>query len=102
LWITLLNGGQRSMLNHSFEVVPSKIKRFVAVLGGDLPTSKIDRALWQKWVRWLNKKVAKASLARTTARVNYSRAREFVRWLIANGRTAQFPGLDMSSETALS
>jgi DNA invertase Pin-like site-specific DNA recombinase len=97
-----LRVARRSMAKKSFRVVPSKIKRFVTFVGGDLPTADINRAKWQKWGRWLRRQVATAQLARSTARVTYSRAREFVRWLIANERTAQFTGLEVSGNNAVS
>ena len=45
--------------------------------------------------------VREGSLKRNTARVTYSRAREFLRWLIANGKTQLIDGLELSAEKAL-
>lgn len=96
-----LQVARASMSKDSFRVVPSKIHRFVTLLGPDLSTSSIDHNRWRRWVRWLKKEVEAGRLEMTTARVNYSRAREFVRWLISKGLTNQIDGLNLSSAAAL-
>ena len=88
------------MSQESFKVMPSKIERFLDVIG-DLPTIQLDASRWDLWVRTLRMEVREGSLKRTTARVTYSRAREFLRWLIANGKTRPIDGLEISSEKAL-
>ena len=85
------------MTKESFRVVPSKIRRFVNFVGSDLSTNLIDKNLWPRWVRWLKKEVGASRFEKTTARVNYSRSREFIRWLISKGLTKQIDGLDTSA-----
>jgi len=88
------------MNKNSFRVVPSKIKRFVPFLGASLPCAEVTSDHWWKWVRWLKREVAAGRMAHTTAKVNINRAREFVRWLVANGK-AHVEGMNKSAEAAL-
>ena len=79
-----------------FRVLPSKIERFLAVVG-----DRIDADPWELWVRTLRLEVREGNLSRLTARVALGRSREFVRWLIEHGKLADIPGLRMSGEKAL-
>ena len=89
------------MTKESFRVVPSKIRRFVNFVGSDLSTILFDKNHWRRWVRWLIKEVEAGRLQKTTARVNYSRSREFIRWLISKGLTKQIEELDESASKAM-
>jgi len=97
LWLKVRRA---EMSKASFSVVPSKIERFLDVIG-DLSTIQLDASRWDLWVRTLRMEVREGSLKRSTARVTYSRAREFVRWLIDHGKTERFPELEASGEQAL-
>ena len=97
LWLKVRRA---EMSKASFGVVPPKIERFLHVIG-DLSTSRLDASRWDLWLRTLRMEVREGSLKRNTARVTYSRAREFLRWLIANGKTQPIDGLELSAEKAL-
>jgi hypothetical protein len=56
-----------------------------------LPTDRLDRHQWRSWVRHQKIEVEEGGLAGNTARVISSRAREFVRWLVANRRAQAVP-----------
>lgn len=98
LW---LEHAKRKMARHSFRVVPSKIRRFVEFIGKEVPTASLDQRLWRKWAKFLRKKMAEGELARGTARVTFSRAREFVRWLQENNVAPAIPELKASSAKIL-
>lgn len=99
LW---LEHAKRRIAKHSFRVVPSKIRRFVEFVGKDVPTTSLDQRMWRRWVKFLRKKMAEGELARGTARVTFSRAREFVRWLQENNVAPLIPELKASSAKVLS
>lgn len=92
---------KRGMSKASFRVVPSKIRRFVGFVGADLPCRAIDGRKWTEWTTWLRGEVEAGRLERTTARVQYSRAREFVRWLISEGKTGAIAGLEESGRAVM-
>jgi hypothetical protein len=85
----------------SFRVVPSKVRRFVEFVGADLPTDRLDRHQWRSWVRHLKIEVEEGRLAVNTARVTYSRAREFVRWLVENRRAQEVPDFAVSGRKVM-
>lgn len=82
-------------------MVSAKVRRFAEVVGNDQPTASIDKPAWDRWVAWLNGEVGEGRLEFNTARVTYSRAREYVRWLISKGCCTSFDGLDVSANKAL-
>jgi DNA invertase Pin-like site-specific DNA recombinase len=92
---------RQSMRRLSFRVVPSKVRRFVDFLGTDTPTANVNAAAWKRWTKRLRRQVKGGQLAHLTARVAYSRCREFVRWLVDNKLTAAFDGLSQSADAAL-
>lgn len=85
----------------SYRVVPSKVRRFLDVVGGDTPTAKLDAKKWAGWVAWLKRAVEAEQLEPATARVSYARSREFVRWVVEKGGCAEFPALKVSAAKAL-
>lgn len=87
---------KRGMAKASFRVVPSKIKRFVGFVGEGLPCRAIDGRTWREWITWLRGEIEAGRLERSTAKVNFNRAREFVRWLVSEGKTAEIDGLEDS------
>lgn len=99
---TWLEIARSNMAKQSFRVVPSKIERFVEVLGKELATKQISGNHWHQWTEWLKKEIEKGNLKFSTARVAYSRAREFLNWLIEQGAVSHFPELKTSAARALS
>jgi hypothetical protein len=92
---------KKNMNRKSYRVVPSKIRRFVSVVG-DVLCSQLNSRLWHHWTTWLREEVASGRLQRNTAKVNWNRAREFVRWLVSQGMTPPIPCLEtVSAQTAL-
>ena len=89
------------MHKDSFRVVPSKVRRIVEFLGEDLPTKNVNGVRWRKWTAWVRGEIEGGRLAAGTARVVWSRSREFVRWLIDRGACPPIDDLDMSSLKAL-
>jgi hypothetical protein len=81
-WLLL---ARRKMNKASFRVIPSKIRRFVDVVGGDLPVAKLSAKHWKTWTEWLRNQVATGWLETATAQVNYNRAKELVKWLGEKG-----------------
>jgi hypothetical protein len=53
----------------------------VEFVGADVPTDRLDRHRWRAWVRHLRSEVEEGRVAVNTARVIYSRAREFGSWV---------------------
>ncbi len=98
IWLKV---ARQKMARGSFRVVPSKVRRFVEFAGRDLDVAAIDSRLWLAWKRHLKREIRAGRLADATARVTFSRSRELVRWLIANGKTADIPELNVSSRSAL-
>lgn len=74
----------------SFRVVPAKIRRFVEFVQTDTPCSQVGIQHWRLFIRWLRAEVSDGNLSQVTARVAYSRVREFVRWLVENEATPAF------------
>ena len=99
IWLEI---ARSNMAKQSFRVVPSKIERFVEVLGKELATKQISGNHWHQWTEWLKKEIEKENLKFSTARVAYSRAREFLNWLIEQGAVSHFPELKTSAARALS
>jgi uncharacterized small protein (DUF1192 family) len=89
------------MSKGSFRAVPSKVRRFVDFVGVDLPTDRLDRHQWRSWVRHLKIEVEEGRVAANTARVIYSRAREFVRWLVENQRAQELPDFAVSGRKVM-
>lgn len=89
---------KKRMNKDSYRVIPSKIRRFVEFVGSTTNCVEINKKLWNRWVEWIK---TKSGLQPTTARVQFSRAREFVRWLIDEGKTKPINNLEQSAEKAL-
>lgn len=81
----------------NYRMIPSKIARFVELLGEDMEVRRIDQKTFQKWKEWLVKQVEKNQLSENTARVNYNRVKELLDWLVDQGKTPRFPLLDRSA-----
>ncbi len=98
LWLKVYRAGKR---RESFKTVPSKVRRFVRVLGADQDTEVVDARAWKRWTAYLKGQVKRAEMKALTARVAYSRAREFARWLIEHKLAAPIDGLEKSADGAL-
>lgn len=98
VWLRI---AKRRMSPESFRVVPSKVRRFVEVVGPGTLCQDIDKKAWDRFVRSLKRLVKRGDLAQNTARVSYSRSREFVRWLISEGIVQEWSGLWKSSARVL-
>jgi DNA invertase Pin-like site-specific DNA recombinase len=98
LWLRVVRAGKR---RDSFKTVPPKVQRFVKVLGADRETKMVDTAAWKRWTAYLKGQVKSGEMKALTARVAYSRAREFVRWLIEHKLAAPIDGLLQSADGAL-
>lgn len=96
-----LNIARSNMARQSFRVVPSKIERFVEVVGKDLPTEQICGTHWDQWTHSLKYEIKNGKLKFSTARVAYSRARELLDWLIEHEAVVAFPELKISAAKAL-
>jgi len=92
LWLRVAG---RRMTKESFRVVPSKLQRFAKVVGDSTACSDLNKRIWRKWIRRLNKEIASGDIAFATARVAYSRAREFVSWLVENEITEDWDELHL-------
>lgn len=97
-WLTITKG---TLSAQSFRMIPAKIRRFSEFIGVELSVGEFSRSHWALWVRSLRLQVKDGSLAHNTARVTYSRTREFVRWMIANKLTPEIAELEISGEKAL-
>jgi hypothetical protein len=82
------------MAKGSSRAVPSKA-------GADLPADRLDRQQWRSWLRHLKIEAEEGRLAVNTARVIYRRAREFVRWLVANRRPQEVPDFAASGRKVM-
>ena len=89
------------MAKGSSRAVPSQVRRFVEFVGADLPTDRLDRHQWRSWVRHLKIEVEEGGLAVNAARVISSRARELVRWLVANRRAQAVPDFAASGRKVM-
>lgn len=98
VWLAI---AKSSMAKDSYRVVPSKIHRFVEVLGPKLKVSEITERRWNRWAKSLQVAIDDGSLKPSTARVSYSRAREMVRWFIELDEATSFPSLKKSARAAL-
>ncbi len=97
VWLRL----QRSkMAKQSFRVVPAKVRRFVRFVGHCRSSSEAGKH-WNDWVGWLKVEIAAGRMAPATARVTFSRCREFLRWLIQKGAVDDLAELKVSAEVAL-
>jgi len=83
------------MRKENYKTLPSKIRRFVEVMGA-VQCNDITAKKWATYRRLLPKE-----LGNTTARVAINRAKEFCRWLIAQGKTVDFPELHISAAKLL-
>jgi DNA invertase Pin-like site-specific DNA recombinase len=97
LWLAVRRA---EMAKDSYRVVPSKIERFLQIIG-DVQIDRMNADTWGLWVRSLKMDVREGKLQFQTARIAYSRSREFLRWLIHHGKMTTFPLLDASAEKAL-
>ena len=77
-------------------MVPSKIRRFVEVMGLQSRCKSLNKRKWSKWTHWLVGQIESGELAVATARVSYSRARELVNWLVEEGKVELWNGLDIA------
>ena len=98
MWLVVT---KNRMNPQSYRVVPSKIERFVRVIGSDQEVAQLGEDSWRKWIWWLRTAIRKDRLATQTARVNYNRAKEFIRWLVDEGQCEPFDGLKKSAASAL-
>jgi DNA invertase Pin-like site-specific DNA recombinase len=95
-------GGLRARLSaESFKTIPAHIGRFVEFIGPETSAGDISTKIWNLWLRHLKLVVAEEQMAKNTARVGYSRSREFVRWLIEKGVVDSIDGLERSGESVL-
>lgn len=83
------------MRKESYKTLPSKIHRFVEIMGA-VQCNDITAKKWATYLRLLPKE-----LGNTTARVAVNRIKEFCRWLIAQGKTVDFPELHISAARLL-
>lgn len=84
-----------TMQKESYKTLPSKIRRFVEIMG-NIPSADVTPKRWAKYVRLLPKE-----LGQTTARVALNRAKEFCLWLVANGKMTDFAALHTSAAKTL-
>lgn len=96
LWLAVRRA---EMAKASYRVVPAKVERFLHVVG-EVQTDRLDAKTWGLWVRSLKMDVREGKLRFQTARIAYSRSREFLRSLINHGMLSTFPVLDESAEKA--
>lgn len=89
-WLLL---AKRRMRPESFRVVPSKIRRFVGLVGAELALDRLNARYWKKWQKYIKEQLEKKTLSAATARVAYSRVREMVRWFIEAGMVRDFEEL---------
>ena len=92
---------KRGMNPESYRVVPSKVRRFVDAVGPSTLCRDITARKWGQFTRLLRRLVKRGELAENTARVIYSRSREFVRWLIEEDVIQEWPGLSKSAASVL-
>ncbi len=85
----------------SFKTVPAQMARFRDFVGAQTPVADLTGKLWGLWLRHLKLCVSEAKLARNTARVTYTRSRQFFRWLVDKGLVAAIDGLARSGESIL-
>ncbi len=90
-WLKLARSEKKK---DSFRTIPAHVRRFVFVIGAD--TASVDAGGWKKWVGWLKREVKAGRMESNTARVGLNRCREFVRWMVANGRAVAFDALEAS------
>lgn len=83
------------MHKENYKTLPSKIRRFVEVMGA-VQCSDVSAKKWATYRRLLPKE-----LGNTTARVAMNRSKEFCRWLISQGKMADFPELHISAAKLL-
>ena len=95
-WLKLARSEKKK---DSFRTIPAHIRRFVSVIGAD--TASVDAGGWKKWVAWLKREVKAGRMESNTARVGLNRCREFVRWMVANGRAVAFNALEASGVKTL-
>lgn len=98
VWLKI---ARRNMAKQSFRVVPAKVRRFVKFIGPTLAPTEVGPNCWLEWVGWLQAEVAAGRMARATARITYSRSREFVRWLIEKCALADIAELKVSADSAV-
>lgn len=84
----------------NFRMIPSKVRRFAEFLEIE-KTKDLDGKAWQQYVRHLRLEIASKNATFFSARNTYSRAREFVRWLIEHGAVKPFDEIKVSGDKAL-
>lgn len=85
----------------SFRTIPAAIRRCVSAIGIDTQLIDLDKQRWGKWKRHLKKKVKDGRLSKSTARVNYNRSKELIRWLITENQITAWHGWDDSAKQVI-
>ena len=93
IWLKV---AKNRMSSNAYRVVPSKIRRFVEFIGPQARCTSLNKRKWSAWTRWLKDEIKSGELAVATARVNYSRARELIYWLVQEDKTELWEGLDLA------
>lgn len=78
IWLQMCRS---TMSADTYRMIPAKVRRFVDFIGPDTKTSEMTIRDWTAYFKHVKAEIAEGKIMFSTARVEVTRSREFLRWL---------------------